>query len=268
MEALPIFLHALVPAYMAVLISIVFVIIIGEILPQAYCTGPAQLSIATSMAPLIRILMFLMSLITIPIAKSLDWLLGTNHSNRYKKEDLKTMIELHEVKESGTQGLDAQEIQMIIQTIDLRDSLASSIMIPIDQVFMVNSAQRLTPNLVKVLHQKGYSKVPIFDKQSPEKIVGVLKTKSLVNAPPDHRVIIETFNTQPPLLLPSNITVLDLLLLFQNTKSTVALLTDRVYSPPEGAEPLWTIDPKLNQNALIGLIALKDIFELLIQKDL
>lgn len=139
MEALPIFLHALVPAYMAVLISIVFVIIIGEILPQAYCTGPAQLSIATAMAPLIRVLMFLMSVVTIPIAMFLDWLLGTNHSNRWKKEDLKTMIELHEVKENSTQGLDGQEIQMIIQTIDLRDSLAQSIMVGIQDVFMLHS---------------------------------------------------------------------------------------------------------------------------------
>jgi hypothetical protein len=47
--------------------------------------------------------MSILSLITIPIAKLLDWLLGTNHTNRYKKEDLKTMIELHEVKDTQNQ---------------------------------------------------------------------------------------------------------------------------------------------------------------------
>jgi len=97
MEALPIFLHALVPAYMAIIISCVFVIIFGEILPQAYCTGPSQLAIAEMLSPVVRLLMFLLSLITIPIAKLLDYLLGSNHSNRFKKEELKTLIELHEI---------------------------------------------------------------------------------------------------------------------------------------------------------------------------
>lgn len=102
MEALPIFLHALVPAYIAIIISCVFVIIFGEILPQAYCTGPSQLAIAELLSPVVRFLMFILSIITIPIAKLLDYLLGTNHSNRFKKEELKTLIELHEINKQDT----------------------------------------------------------------------------------------------------------------------------------------------------------------------
>lgn len=43
MEALPIFLDALVPAYAAVIISVTAVLIFGEIIPQAVCTGPSQI---------------------------------------------------------------------------------------------------------------------------------------------------------------------------------------------------------------------------------
>jgi metal transporter CNNM len=41
MEALPIFLHQIVPAAYAVLISTIVVVLVGEIIPQALCTGPA-----------------------------------------------------------------------------------------------------------------------------------------------------------------------------------------------------------------------------------
>jgi len=40
MEALPIFLDALVPSYISIIISVTAVLLIGEIIPQAICTGP------------------------------------------------------------------------------------------------------------------------------------------------------------------------------------------------------------------------------------
>ena len=55
MEALPVFLHKIVPAFIAVLISTIFVVIFGEILPQAYCTGPAQIQIAEKMSPIVNV---------------------------------------------------------------------------------------------------------------------------------------------------------------------------------------------------------------------
>ena len=46
LEALPIFLDRLFPSWIAVLISVIAVLIFGEILPQAFCTGRKQLMIA------------------------------------------------------------------------------------------------------------------------------------------------------------------------------------------------------------------------------
>ena len=42
-ESLPIFLDRLVPAYLAVILSVTFILIFGEIVPQALCTGPNRL---------------------------------------------------------------------------------------------------------------------------------------------------------------------------------------------------------------------------------
>ena len=62
MEALPVFLHSIVPAYLAVLISTIFVVIFGEILPQAYCTGPDQIFIADKMTPVVKVYFFFLIL--------------------------------------------------------------------------------------------------------------------------------------------------------------------------------------------------------------
>jgi metal transporter CNNM len=55
MEALPIFLHKIVGAVGAIVISTIFVVIFGEVLPQAFCTGPSQMKIAEGMAPIVRV---------------------------------------------------------------------------------------------------------------------------------------------------------------------------------------------------------------------
>jgi metal transporter CNNM len=40
MEALPIYLDAIVPSFWAIIISVTAVLFFGEVIPQAVCTGP------------------------------------------------------------------------------------------------------------------------------------------------------------------------------------------------------------------------------------
>mgnify|MGYP006902753980 CR=1 FL=1 len=44
-EALPIFLNAIVPEYIAIILSVSFVLVFGEIIPSAVFTGPKRLTI-------------------------------------------------------------------------------------------------------------------------------------------------------------------------------------------------------------------------------
>lgn len=71
-EALPVFLQSMVPDAVAILISVVLVLVFGEILPTALFTGPNQIQIASRLAPMVRCLMFLLFPITHPIARLLD----------------------------------------------------------------------------------------------------------------------------------------------------------------------------------------------------
>lgn len=59
------------PAWLAIILSVSLVLFFGEILPSAIFTGKWQLAIASSLAWLVYMLMFLFS----PIAWPLSWIL-------------------------------------------------------------------------------------------------------------------------------------------------------------------------------------------------
>jgi metal transporter CNNM len=86
MEALPIFLDALVPSFWAVMISVTAVLFFGEIIPQAICIGPNQLVIAEKIAPLVKTLMFFLGIICYPISRILDHILGEHDMVRFKND--------------------------------------------------------------------------------------------------------------------------------------------------------------------------------------
>lgn len=82
MEALPLFLDKILPEFLAILISVSLVLLFGEIIPQAICTGPDQVKIAAKVSPLTNILMLGTYPISYPIAKLLDYILGEHHKSR------------------------------------------------------------------------------------------------------------------------------------------------------------------------------------------
>jgi len=95
MEALPLCLNQLMSEFLSVLLSVSLVLLFGEIIPQAVCTGPNQIKIAAFLAPFTRYLMLLTSPLSYPIGKILDKVLGTHSKSRFMNSDLKSLIELH-----------------------------------------------------------------------------------------------------------------------------------------------------------------------------
>ena len=75
-EALPIFLSALVPEYLAIIISVTLVLFVGEIIPASILTGPNQLVIAANLTPMVYIVLLIFYPIAYPISCILDYVLG------------------------------------------------------------------------------------------------------------------------------------------------------------------------------------------------
>ena len=96
MEALPIFLDSIVPAAIAIVISVTAVLFFGEIIPQAVCTGPNQIRIAAAVSPVTLTLMYASCPLSYPISLLLDVLLGKHEKARFLNADLKALIDLHQ----------------------------------------------------------------------------------------------------------------------------------------------------------------------------
>lgn len=95
MESLPIFLDALVPSWLAIVLSTSAVLVFGEVVPQAICTGPNQIEIAASVAPFISLLMKICYPICKPIAMALDHILGVHGDKHFTKSELKALVHMH-----------------------------------------------------------------------------------------------------------------------------------------------------------------------------
>lgn len=94
-ETLPIFLGTLVPNYIAVIISVTLVLVFGEIIPTALCTGSNQLLLAARYTGLVYFLFFIFYPISYPIGKLLDHLIGSEEgSSSISREELEAIVML------------------------------------------------------------------------------------------------------------------------------------------------------------------------------
>jgi len=82
MEALPICLDKIFPEIIAIIISVTLVLIFGDVIPQALCTGPNQVSIAASLSWLVLFIMYITSPISYPLALLLDVCFGNHTKSR------------------------------------------------------------------------------------------------------------------------------------------------------------------------------------------
>ncbi|CAD8137953.1 unnamed protein product [Paramecium octaurelia] len=277
MESLPIFFDKVVPPAFAVLISVIFIIFAGEIIPQALCTGPKQLVIAEKLTPIVKILMILFWPISYPLAKLLDSYFGEHGSTRFQKNELKALIELHGIQKHATggdhanedQGFTQAEINMITSTIDLRDKTVGQVMVPIKDVFSVNKNNELNKETLARIASSGYSYVTIYENQK-ENIIGTIRSKQLIDMELTKRKISELDNLVKPVLFISGDTSLfEMLMIFKQKKTKIAFVveTNKNDQANTSRSPNFQVVDDKTQKNVIGLISLKMLFEEIVKKE-
>jgi hypothetical protein len=133
-ETLPVFLGALMPNYLAVIVSVTLVLIFGEILPSAFFTGSQQLITAAKFTPVVYILFALFYPISFPISKLLDYwfgedddngnisrrelealviLQGDDHKKLMRSQTLRPSLDDNDSHSAFEEGLSAHEVQLM-----------------------------------------------------------------------------------------------------------------------------------------------------------
>ncbi|EAS07552.3 transmembrane protein, putative (macronuclear) [Tetrahymena thermophila SB210] len=276
MEALPIFFHEIIPAAFAVLFSTIIVVVFGEIIPQAYCTGPKQFEIASKSLPIIKLLILIFWIFCFPIAKFLDWLLGKHDSSKYRKnkKDLKALIELHENGQHDTHlqqfGFNKQEVMMISSTLDLREQKVTEKMIKLDDCFMLNTEDIFSKELILKIKQSGFSTIPIYDKVRTN-IIGCLRTKIILGCENKHlnKPIATRFPLTQLLMIAKDTNMLQMIQIFQKKKCSLAIVTTEEKKKKNNEELLMSCRDMIveHYSQIEGIIFLKDVFEEIVDID-
>eukprot|EP01053_Blabericola_migrator_P008395 Blabericola_migrator_1__8394@NODE_436_length_8493_cov_87_644434_g342_i0_p1_GENE_NODE_436_length_8493_cov_87_644434_g342_i0NODE_436_length_8493_cov_87_644434_g342_i0_p1_ORF_typecomplete_len754_score127_42DUF21/PF01595_20/6_3e38CBS/PF00571_28/5CBS/PF00571_28/0_4_NODE_436_length_8493_cov_87_644434_g342_i036605921 len=292
MEALPIFLNKTVPEWAAVALSVTAILAFGEVLPQALCTGKWQIPIVMRSLPIIDALIFLLYGLAWPIAKVLDVILGHNAQTYYARSHLKALIRLHQKerragvedkhhrseKVEGDTGsemssaLGADEVIIIEGALDLATKMVSDIMVPIEDVYMLEWDTRLTLEVRKELLEKGHSRVPVY-KTHRDNVKGLLLVKTIIcldvnEAAPKVGDVLEKRSRAPLFCLPS-LQLYDLLNEFQRGRH-MAFVTEA----PEFHLKYWNTSecdlPSFSSptQRLLGIATLEDVIEELIQEEI
>jgi metal transporter CNNM len=303
MEALPIFLDKLMPEYLAILVSVSLVLVFGEVLPQAVCTGPDQIKIASLVAPLTKGLMYVTAPISYPIAKALDYLLGEHHKSRFLNNDLKALIELHtynslqkmNLGEKGDDhnhhgggdihhsqdenlGLNQEQANLMISAIDMKEKKAIELMIPMKNVFMIDYDEILDKFRFGLLIEKGFSRIPVYSNHDRNDIVGLLRIKQLTGIDFNQNKSLRQLgiDLKKPIVISPSLSLLDLLREFKKGKSHMAFITEQVEELQQklGLNNRNSIDQKkLNDSSykkvtILGIITLEDVIEKMINTEI
>jgi metal transporter CNNM len=300
METLPLYLDKVVPEYLAILISVTLVLFFGEVIPQAICTGPDQVKIASMIAPLTRFLMTASSPVSYPIARLLDYLLGEHHKSRFINNDLKALIELHTLnalqkmdlldhsegdnshrKSHVKMGLDDEQANLMISALEIREKKVYELMIPISQAFMIDYDEVLDKFKLQLILDKGYSRIPVYSDHNTNDVVGLLRIKNLIGIDFTQNKTLRQLGLElkKPLVISPNLTMIDLLRRFREGKSHMAFITDQVEElekkygiNKDGSfikDDMRNISFKKTSNIKIhGIITLEDVIEKMINLDI
>ncbi|CAL5183286.1 unnamed protein product [Lathyrus oleraceus] len=222
MEALPIFLDSLVVAWGAILISVTLILLFGEIIPQSVCSRYG-LTIGATVAPIVRVLVWICFPVAYPISKLLDFLLGHRHEALFRRAELKTLVNLHG-NEAGKGGeLTHDETTIIAGALELSEKTAGDAMSPINEIFSIDINSKLDRDLMNVILEKGHSRVPVYYEE-PTNIIGLILIKNLLTIDPEEEVPVKSVTIRKIPRVPEMMPLYDILNEFQKGHSHMAVV--------------------------------------------
>ncbi|KAL5792973.1 hypothetical protein ACOSP7_001567 [Xanthoceras sorbifolium] len=219
MEALPISLDKIFHPFVAVLLSVTFVLAFGEIIPQAICSRYG-LAVGANFVWLVRILMIICYPIAYPIGKLLDAVLG-HHDALFRRAQLKALVSIHS-QEAGKGGeLTHDETTIISGALDLTEKTAEEAMTPIESTFSLDVNSRLDWEAVGKILARGHSRVPVYS-GNPKNIIGLLLVKSLLTVRAETETPVSAVSIRRIPRVPADMPLYDILNEFQKGSSHMA----------------------------------------------
>jgi metal transporter CNNM len=172
-------LDSMIEGLFAGIISTLILSIVGEILPQAICSRYA-LMIGSYTRYLTYFFIYATTLLSYPLGKMVDSVLGDELPTVYSKDLMKELIKT-------AKGIEEKQCKIISGALDLRTKRVADVMVKLNDVFMIQENEKLNfENIVKI-YNTGYSRIPVYQ-SSRQDIVGWFHIKDLTLVDPDDEI--------------------------------------------------------------------------------
>lgn len=241
MEALPLYLDKLFNQYVAIILSVTFVLFFGEVIPQAICSRYG-LAVGANFIYLVRVLMIICYPISYPIGKILDCVLGHNEA-LFRRAQLKALVSIHG-REAGKGGdLTHDETTIISGALDLTEKTAEEAMTPIESTFSLDVNSKLDWEAMGKILARGHSRVPVYS-GNPKNIIGLLLVKSLLTVRAETETPVSAVSIRRIPRVPADMPLYDILNEFQKGSSHMAaVVKSKNKKPPSIVEKSEESEP-------------------------
>ncbi|KAI9338045.1 hypothetical protein BD770DRAFT_422514 [Pilaira anomala] len=235
-ETLPILFDGIFSTgFISVIVSTALLVMFSEIIPQAIFSKHG-LAIGALFAYPVRILIGVWFIISWPISKFLDFLLGTHTGFTYGVSEFKALVELHDSSKFDDGTLHHKTVTVLQNILDMQQEYAVQITTPASNMLMLKHNVILTPSEVQQYQNSGYTHISVYEETTtsgikPEdyRILGVIELKYL-NALEEKEFLkpIGKFKLERYLTASSRDSVLDVMdMLFRNENKTQVVLVYR-----------------------------------------
>jgi len=174
--ALSVFLGSLMYGVLAIGISSLLIVILGEIIPQAIFSRYA-LKLGGKTVWLVYLFIFLAYPIAKPLSMGLDFFLGKESPIIFSKREFR--IFLHQQRKSNKSELDSDEFQILEGGLLFSERTVIDAMTPWKLTYALEASTVLTKQVIQKTHKIGHSRIPVYD-QTKNMIVGILYAKDLM----------------------------------------------------------------------------------------
>ncbi|XP_071135170.1 uncharacterized protein [Mytilus edulis] len=288
-ESMPIFLDRVSSPVIAILVSVTAVLIFGEVVPQAVCTRHG-VAIGAALSPVVYLLIGMFCIISWPLSKLLDCLLGKDHGTFYRRAELKVLVDLHSSSSpnlvngsdhEGEESLTVDEVLIIKGALDMKHKTVKDAMLPLDDVYMLDINSQMDHKTMKNIVDMSHSRLPVYEDDRTN-IISVLIVKTLICLDPEDctpvRTLLHSNSVGNVIYVDDDMPLYDLLNLFQTGKGHLAIVKKRASNRHlnEGDDTciLDEINSEVNEysdipeGTVIGIITLEDVIEELIQEEI
>ena len=243
---LSIFLGTIASGIVAGVIATALIVVFGEIIPQAVISRYA-LWFGARTIKFTKLVIFLFFPIAYPIAKILDYFLGSELPTTYTHKELMDIVS--ELEDSELSTIDEDEERVVHGALQFSHRTVREVMTPADKVVSFEEHERLNDEFFEKVSKCGYSRLPVY-RGEKSNIIGILYVKDLI-IENENITIAETEEALDcnPLVVQDTDKLDVVLARMLKSRQHLAVVKDA-------------------ENKFVGVISLEDIIEEIIQQEI